>query len=1590
MFLKRRIQTYTRQTLIIVLTGVLFQGYAQNSASSWIDYNNTYYKIELAETGIYKLDFSDLSNAGISASSIDPEKLQLFYRGVEQSIYVEGEADSSFDSSDYIYFYGEKNDGKLDKELYTNANKQPHDYYSLITDTNAYFLCVGTAKGKRINKQNGSVLNGTAEHNHIKTEVKVYNNQYYYGRLIGVRSHRSDYTEAEGWFGNRMSKGNSYTYTVDLDAVDTGSNLGAQVNIGLYGASDNITSNGDNHHVKVSTSSNGSSWSQIADYKFKGYSNNTINTNISANAIGPNKVMFKVEVIDDLGVQADNSAIGYIEVTYPALYKSSRDVEQFQIIGSNASSGASRIKVEDYYGSQPLLFDLTNNSLISGVVANNSFEAMVPGAGVTKKALLVDSVNVFDAKLSLSSINSYSSTIDYNYLIITANVLKSAALQYSSYRASAVGGNYDVLLMSMDEVADQFFYGIKHPLAFRNILSHLFSTQSTNPQNMLLIGKAFNTELARNPQFFNLNLLPTMGATGSDNLISYNVNNQGFSPALNMGRISARTNQEVLNYLNKVQAYESRSPELWQKEIFGVSGGNNAAEMGIFRTYIDNFNTNYEKIKLGANTDQFDKNLNTPNVEDPKQMMIRRLNEGLLLYHYFGHGTIFNTAVDIGTPQEYSNTGKYPIMFFAGCNIGDAFEESSIGEDFISTANKGAIGWIAQSSLGYSLNLYDLGNIFSRRFATQNYGEPIGAIIRETLNEYENATDLNITHVQQQTYQGDPALKTYNSQNPDYTISNSDVAVEGQGNCGFVKGISLLLKVCNLGRSSTDSIEINITRSSSTGETINYGISRHPAVSASEIIKVALSGFEKRQNGTDTYTIALDPRNLISESNEGNNTVVYLFDNEVEKAIPALPKEYSIVSGQTAKLRVNNVNRTASGSNYDIEIDTTWAFNSPYKKNYTVADIDGAAQKTVNLLIKDSTVYYWRTKLTTQSSWCTSSFTRISGTSTGWNQSNSGQLLSAQKNNLEFDIHTGRFDFARNYLKITSRMNRFLTPAYNLGIRQDNILFSGGSSCGSLVRVARFDRRSLEPHSYVACNTRKSKPISVQSASGRTELKNFIRSLPTGEHFSLTSILGGAQYLTMDSIPHYLEMVGGTSNTISSLVNNSAYTIVGEKGMSAGTASEGTSLSQTNNSEPIANAGSLVHGFWFRGSAKSEVIGPAGAWNTLTYDLAEYGNTDLALISVYGIDGAGNETTLVSNSTNNSIQLSTLASGYPYLRIHTKFEDMTMRNPAQLRRWTVTYSETAETAIVADSSYQFPPNSAVLRVGDTLKIAATLKNLSTIASDSMVVKYYLNNSGAGEQLIGSQTLAPISAGSSSSTTLHYVLNSAFNGRNNVLISALPKSEWKEENKSDNYLVDQFQSHAGAATPVELLFFTGKLVENNIAKLEWETRTELNNDRFELERRLFEEGEYKTIGVVGGAGTSNEKNRYNYADNLSLEANGLYVYRLKQVDFDGTFDYSSEILIRKNADLTNGIRLFPNPTTNVSTLEFWQDEGLTATIEVYDVQGREMLKEKLTSPGMGRTHNVTIQHNGQNLAPGSYLVKISLGVEITIKILEVVR
>ncbi len=258
-----------------------------------------------------------------------------------------------------------------------------------------------------------------------------------------------------------------------------------------------------------------------------------------------------------------------------------------------------------------------------------------------------------------------------------------------------------------------------------------------------------------------------------------------------------------------------------------------------------------------------------------------------------------------------------------------------------------------------------------------------------------------------------------------------------------------------------------------------------------------------------------------------------------------------------------------------------------------------------------------------------------------------------------------------------------------------------------------------------------------------------------------------------------------------------------------------------------------------------------------------------------------------------------------------------------------------------------------------------------------------------------------------------LISTSGTGQTGIIALAL-----RQYSSSQNITVDGIRvadSWLQAPLPVELTSFTSNILTNGV-ELKWQTTTEVNNYGFEVEKKAplnlpqgETYGDWETIGFVEGNGNSNSPKDYSFVDNdIQNQLNGKYYYRLKQIDTDGSYEYSETIEI----NWTNGVtdvndnqglptefalsQNYPNPFNPSTKIKyaipsFGTQNPVSVKLKIYNVMGQEIttLVNEIKSPG-----EYEVEFNGKGLssgmsakggyASGVYFYKIEAGNFVEVK------
>lgn len=188
-------------------------------------------------------------------------------------------------------------------------------------------------------------------------------------------------------------------------------------------------------------------------------------------------------------------------------------------------------------------------------------------------------------------------------------------------------------------------------------------------------------------------------------------------------------------------------------------------------------------------------------------------------------------------------------------------------------------------------------------------------------------------------------------------------------------------------------------------------------------------------------------------------------------------------------------------------------------------------------------------------------------------------------------------------------------------------------------------------------------------------------------------------------------------------------------------------------------------------------------------------------------------------------------------------------------------------------------------------------------------------------------------------------------------------------------------------PVELSSFVSTIQRNSVT-LKWETSSEINNSGFEIERKLTDNNEWTKIAFVNGFGNSNELKSYNYKDN-SLNT-GNYNYRLKQIDYNGNFEYfelANEVIIGVPLQFELS-QNYPNPFNPSTKINFSLPVDGNVKLDVFDISGK--LVKTLINNEFKPANYYTVEFNGADFSSGTYFYTIQSGNNVETRKMVLVK
>jgi len=1375
-----------RKLLLIILWGSL----VPSILAQQFDYGNDWYiadpdrpfiKLLVAKTGIYRATATDLSEAGYDLAGIDLATLQLFHKGREVPIYMSQNASSQLQ---FIEFWGERNDGELDTLLYRDpltrrhrSDLQPDRDISIFTDTAAYFLTWGKEMGKRYLPYTNFNYNRFTPEPHFSYRAKLTA----YPGTGGVGYHQggggandpnhvlnSDYGVAEGYlFRSNFNPNQARNFTLPTPgAVE--STLPIQFQTRVTGISNGthdlqVTLNGESI-ILLDTAG-------MQDIYIRSFER-TISTPLQAS----NTLTYRASDASS----ANNNYLCWAAMVYTRNWNfeidSTMEIYQWQ------KDRPAYFEINQISGTDSIfVYDRINQVRSSGLIVPTDTlpngRVVIPPVNTPASLFLTSDKGILTPKIAPHRLsNLHDPNNGAEFVIIAHPSLATSAQAYAQYRDTATANPLSARVVFVDQIYDEYSYGSVTPWAIKRFCKDALDNWEVKPQYFLLWGKGRIETRSDHPT-----MVPSYGfpATDHEFVSRFELSSSILAPEAAIGRVNVYNDQEGINYLEKVKDYEYQRWEPWMKNAVFLGGGATESEQRTIENTHQNGITRIAQDPYGSDVTYFQKRSGEEDFDPTNSPYHDKIDEGTLLVHFFGHSTANILDVNIRNPNEYNNFGRYPFMIAMGCYGGNFVGGRSFGENWIVQPNRGAIGYLANSSRGFNLTLSTYSNLFYQNwFDEKNTDSSIGELIQGCIANMELRYPQNSYYntARQMNLQGDPAIKLYQPSLPDFELTDSDIFFYPETFTTQDDSFQINIVLANQARVSDQDLSIEIKRTLPNGSSSTLAQLTVASPTLSDTVSLWLTNDKGNEAiGANTFQVKLDYTEAIPEYDEDNNQAEVSVAVPGNIAQPLFPAPLSIAGKQPLKLVASAFFSSLEDSvRYLFEIDSVASFNSPrLTQSDTVWGTAYNASWEVPFMLTDSATYFWRVRLVDAqpSIWRQSSFTFL-GESAGWAQTDLAQFDLTSLQDLTADVQQGLWQFQqlpvdytfstrrggsfillRNNNVVANVPDRFFFDAVVMGVydpvtfepRKDNIIFGGGIQLAIIPQDLH-------------------------------KIKETILNAQTGDYILLANTRNPKVHLWDEQTFDALKLIG-VSNKIRTLENGDPFLILGRKG----SAHADVELYEPNVSNKL-EVKRRVYNPKDDGVITSSLIGPSLRWDQFffNWNSIDEVQSDSIDFNIYGVDPEVSDTLLMRITQKDVYDLSHIdPQQYPFLRVEAHLKDYLRKTAPQFEHWYVTYDPVPD--LVVDPETLFSFDADTLAYGDTAFLQMAARNLTSTPTDSIRIRFMLRRPDRSEVTLSDQKIAPVPGLDVQTFTYEFpTLETTSPGENELFVELNPLGEQREQ------------------------------------------------------------------------------------------------------------------------------------------------------------------------------------------------------------------
>lgn len=1387
------------------------------------DYGNTWYKarpdrpylkLVLSEEGVYRVDADALTQAGFDLQYRPLAQLLLLYRGEEVPLFLTTGADGALD---FLEFYGRMNDGALDALMYRDPNTdvyapdlQPNARYSLFTDVSAYFLTWGEQPGRRwVQVAYSPPVNLSPEPYLPYTALADYppgraGTQYLISggpTYSSLHSLNSDYVPGEGYIGPDFNREGPRLIRINTPLqADSGNPVIFRTRI--------FNRSSGSHHVAVYPDGSGSAildTAGITGVFIRSYERQV-----------PLKLKERTELtyraISAPASTTDNNHICWASLTYDRLPDMAGD-STLRITRWSGNT-ATFWEIGNVGGQDSVwAYDLANGRRIAGRIDPGSRQAqlVIPGNRVPGDILVVTDRGILRPAIQVPRLSRlHDPQRGAEFVIIAHPDLAASAEAYAQYRDTARVNPLSAKVVYTDEIYDEYGYGSITPWAIKRFCKDALDNWAVKPRFFLLWGKGkYRT---RNEEDLRV---PTFGypATDYEFVSHFDLNSPRLLPEAAIGRVNVYTNEQGWAYLEKVNAYEHSPWQPWMKEATFLGGGKDTWEQNTISSAFRYFRGRLEEAPYGGEIHYFQKNSASTVIDPATADYHDEIGQGVGIIHFFGHSSVNIQDISIREANEYNNFGRFPLMVAMGCYGGDFTGSTSYGERWLLAQNRGAIGYLANSSAGFINNLSDYGRVLYDVMFEELAGAPLGEITRRCLEVYGDSQrgKTAANHARQMNLQGDPAIVLYYPEKADYAIEESGIAFSPNPFSALDDSFQVNVRIQNLARVEEDSITLRITQRLEGGQVILHPRVRLGPVLLADTVSVVLKNTLGSQiAGENIFEIWVDADNEVEEYDESNNRVSLSLVVPGNLAATLYPPPFGVVGESRISLRASTFSMTRDDQvGFVFEIDTSYLFNSPLlASSGVVRGPSPGTEWAVPFSLKDSLVYYWRVKLAdaTPSLWQGSSFRFLPGR-TGWAQARMPQFRDTRGTGVGLDTLSGTWKYSTFGVQVefNTRRNWYLTYLRNNELAYDMAL---NAYYYDAVAYLILDQYTLDPVEEAPQFENGLRSATVPSQLH--QLRRDIEEMKPGDYILMGSNGNPRVPQWGEDIFTALKQVGASDN-LRRLADGDPFLLLGRKGYS-NSAIEVLAPNAGN----VYKLDQTLLGAGAEGVLRSSRVGPARTWEAVQWRWRSLDPllAETASLAVFGVRRDGTDSLFALYTTPGEFPLGGLdARRFPQVRLQAQVRDSVYRTPPQLVEWQVVYESVPDLVLDPVATYAFEADT--LEEGAALYLELAARNAGETAFlDSIPVLLTLEQADRSLRPLDTLMLPPLAAGES--TAFSYrggaeALN--VGGDSRLVVQANPDRSAPEAYYFNNTYIQEFYLEADQTDPVLDVTIDGRHIVN---------------------------------------------------------------------------------------------------------------------------------------------------------------------------------